>query len=343
MKKLLILAIALGLPLGLHAAALDKALHTDGERVLSAFGKIGELAKQSKVTIMDGTKIRCQGTLISKDGLVVTKYSELEGARQPYRLVNKDIGRRFYRARLVAFDTETDLAILRSNVRPKVELEFGSTTGMEIGKWVVAGVDKSPGLHAGIVSAFPRNIKKEGGVIGIIMDRTRQGRGLGGVAVESVAPGGPAQKAGVKRGDIIFAINDKEVLTSEKLRDAVMAHNPGDKVRVALKRESKKMEFEITLGYRNSVFKDPRTRNRNDSLSVAVSKRRTGFERVIQHDTTMTTVDIGGPLLNLEGKLIGINIARANRVEFFAIPIEDVQRVLEKHEKAIADSKGKRI
>ena len=57
----------------------------------------------------------------------------------------------------------------------------------------------------------------------------------------------------------------------------------------------------------------------------------------------MTTADIGGPLLDLEGKLIGINIARANRVEFFAIPIEHVKQVLKENEKRIKESRNKRI
>ncbi len=342
MKKALAISLSLVFPLCLlQAAALDESLHTDGERVLSAFGDVGNIAKQSKITIMDGTKIRCQGTLVSDDGLIVTKYSELEGAREPYKLVNKEIGRRFYRARLVAYDTKSDLADLRSNIRHKTGLKFGSSDGLEIGRWVVAGVDQSPGLHAGIVSAFIRNIPKEGGVIGVQLDDGN--KSIGGVPVRVVVAGSPAQKAGLKRGDIIFAVNNKEIFTTQALIKAVTQYNPGEKVKVSLKRRGEKMDFVITLGYRVTVFDNPRMRNRNDSLSVQVSKRRSGFERVIQHDTTMTTADIGGPLLDLEGKLIGINIARANRVEFFAIPIEHVKQVLKENEKVIKESRNKRI
>jgi S1-C subfamily serine protease len=37
---------------------------------------------------------------------------------------------------------------------------------------------------------------------------------------------------------------------------------------------------------------------------------------------------MGGPLLDLNGRLLGINIARRNRVEFFALPVSLVQKVI---------------
>jgi serine protease Do len=35
----------------------------------------------------------------------------------------------------------------------------------------------------------------------------------------------------------------------------------------------------------------------------------------------------GGPLLDLDGKCVGMNIARANRAESFAIPVEEVKEI----------------
>jgi serine protease Do len=37
---------------------------------------------------------------------------------------------------------------------------------------------------------------------------------------------------------------------------------------------------------------------------------------------------IGGPLLDLDGRCIGMNIARANRAESFAIPVEELRDVI---------------
>ena len=56
--------------------------------------------------------------------------------------------------------------------------------------------------------------------------------------------------------------------------------------------------------------------------SQPISKIRTGFEMVICHDIFLDPSDMGGPLFDIEGNLIGINIAKATRVEFYSIPYE---------------------
>jgi serine protease Do len=63
-------------------------------------------------------------------------------------------------------------------------------------------------------------------------------------------------------------------------------------------------------------------------MSGDYSKRRSGFPRVLQHDVQGNRVTVGGPLLDLEGRCIGMNIARANRAESFAIPLEELRDVI---------------
>ena len=61
---------------------------------------------------------------------------------------------------------------------------------------------------------------------------------------------------------------------------------------------------------------------------LVLSNRRSGFATFLQHDTVIKPRDCGGPLVDLEGKTVGINIARAGRVESYAIPSELVKAVL---------------
>jgi serine protease Do len=39
---------------------------------------------------------------------------------------------------------------------------------------------------------------------------------------------------------------------------------------------------------------------------------------------------VGGPLLDLDGRCIGMNIARANRAESYAIPAEELKELAER-------------
>ena len=60
------------------------------------------------------------------------------------------------------------------------------------------------------------------------------------------------------------------------------------------------------------------------------SRRRSGFPRIIQHDILGSSRVTGGPLLDLQGRCIGMNIARANRAESFAIPVEELREIAER-------------
>ena len=67
--------------------------------------------------------------------------------------------------------------------------------------------------------------------------------------------------------------------------------------------------------------------SRNDQMSGEYSHRRTGFPRVLQHDILGARDSVGGPLLDLDGRCVGMNIARADRAQSFAIPAKEVQEI----------------
>ena len=48
----------------------------------------------------------------------------------------------------------------------------------------------------------------------------------------------------------------------------------------------------------------------------------------MQHDAVLSPQDCGGPLVDLDGKVVGINIARAGRVETYALPSKLARSVL---------------
>ena len=69
-----------------------------------------------------------------------------------------------------------------------------------------------------------------------------------GVLVSDVNPGGPADKAGIKRGDIITQIDGTKTPTIALLRSLVAGYEPGEEVEVELFRNGKMMTVDVVLG-----------------------------------------------------------------------------------------------
>ena len=69
-----------------------------------------------------------------------------------------------------------------------------------------------------------------------------------GAYVAEVAEGGPAEQAGIQVGDVVTAIDDDEITSSDAMLLAVRSHSVGDTVTVTLMRGSKEMQVQVTLG-----------------------------------------------------------------------------------------------
>ena len=68
-----------------------------------------------------------------------------------------------------------------------------------------------------------------------------------GVMLEAVLPGSPADKGGVKGGDVLIKFGDSKITVLEDFESALRKHKPGDKVKVVLKRGKETIETEVTL------------------------------------------------------------------------------------------------
>jgi len=68
-----------------------------------------------------------------------------------------------------------------------------------------------------------------------------------GVIVTSVSSGGPAERAGIKRGDVITAINKQPVVDNNGLRNLVASLPPGSNVDVSTLRNGRDQNFQVAL------------------------------------------------------------------------------------------------
>jgi putative serine protease PepD len=64
----------------------------------------------------------------------------------------------------------------------------------------------------------------------------------GGAEVKEVTPGGAAEQAGLKVGDVVTKLDDRRIATSDALVAAVRSHAPGDKVTLELDNGSRTVE-----------------------------------------------------------------------------------------------------
>jgi len=77
-----------------------------------------------------------------------------------------------------------------------------------------------------------------------------------GVFVQQVAPGGPSEKAGIKAGDVITAINGKPVHNGNELVETVTSTQVGTALNVTVMREGKRENFKVVVGDLAQIFPD---------------------------------------------------------------------------------------
>jgi serine protease Do len=297
-------------------------LTKNGSKVLSAFRAAAGKARQSTVKVLCDGKEAALGTVVGPDGWVLTKYSELKG-----RTTCKLPDGRDLEAQVVGVQETYDLALLKIDARGLTPVEWDESKAAPVGNWVAsAGLAADP-VAVGVVSVGVRKLNpkerpprdpSKSGYLGISLAPIE-----GTVKIDQVMPGTPAAKAGLKANDVVLSLGGKAFKDVQEFVDAIGSHKPGEEITLKIKRGSEEKEIKAKL--------DKRPPDRGDiqnSMGGTLSPRRVGFPTFLQHDTVLKPQDCGGPVVDLDGKVIGVNIARAGRTESYAIPSEAVQTLL---------------
>jgi serine protease Do len=140
-----------------------------------------------------------------------------------------------------------------------------------------------------------------------------------------------AEKAGLRSGDIIVAVNQAAVTNREQVVETLREFRAGQTITLRVQRAEEQFDAEVQmmLPRPDQLGLGFFPQDRLNLLGGDVSQRAEGFEQAIQHDTVLQPWLCGGPLVNLDGKALGINIARAGRVATYALPSKLVKRILE--------------
>jgi S1-C subfamily serine protease len=68
------------------------------------------------------------------------------------------------------------------------------------------------------------------------------------VLVAGVLPGSPAERAGLRSGDVILAVGGAGVEDRRTLYESIWSHEPGDRVVFRLHREGSNIDVEVQAG-----------------------------------------------------------------------------------------------
>jgi S1-C subfamily serine protease len=77
----------------------------------------------------------------------------------------------------------------------------------------------------------------------------------GGIMISGVVPGGPAERAGLQRGDLVLSVDGSQVSTLRELYEQIWRKGPGLPLTVQVLRDSSLSVFEVISGDRYEFYK----------------------------------------------------------------------------------------
>ncbi len=162
---------------------------------------------------------------------------------------------------------QTDAAINPGNSGGPLLNIYGEVIGMN------TAIFSRSGGYMGIGFAIPINmtksvtnqLKKHGkvtrGWLGVMIQDVDEAlsqsfdlKSASGVLISEVQRNSPASKAGIKQGDVLLSMNEKELIDVPDLRNRVAMISPGSKVKFQIIRDGKKIILTVDIGEQPSNF-----------------------------------------------------------------------------------------
>jgi serine protease Do len=281
-------------------------------------------AAQSTMRVWSGKKRLAYGTVIGDGRQMLTKWSEVANAASA--LVVDGPNREAHDAKLIGVYEEEDLAILEINGSALKPIAW-SNEKPALGAFLVAPQPDGRPAAFGVVSVLERNLRETDlAFLGIGSDLQHKGPG---VRISEVQPDTGAAAAGLKEGDIVLMVKERPISGLMELKSALTGTQPGETVPLRVRTNDGEKTLGVTLGKRPELPKiyNPRL-EQMERMGGKISRVRDSFTQVLQSDMRPSPDQIGGPVVDLEGRVIGITVARADRTRSFIMPSAAVMKML---------------
>lgn len=149
---------------------------------------------------------------------------------------------------------QTDAAINHGNSGGPLINSSGQVIGVN------AQIASDSGGNEGVGFAIPSNTAKS--IVSQLIDSGKVEHAFLGVALQDATGAGaqvsrvtantPAQRAGLRAGDVITQVDGKRIGTGDELRAAINAKSPGDRVSLTYRRDGETHTVRVTLANRPS-------------------------------------------------------------------------------------------
>jgi serine protease Do len=145
-----------------------------------------------------------------------------------------------------------------------------------------------------------------------------------GVLVQEVQPGGPAEKAGLKSGDVVTAIDGRSIKDGDELVSEIASRRPGSTVRLGYLRDGKAADTTVVIGDRDKVFAEGNSQEPDNGQDDKGDAGETKLGLVVRDVSPSTAAKIHtqgvviqsvrtGSFADLQGLEPGLVIVRVNK------------------------------
>jgi len=353
--------IAAALLVSAHAQESDVPLmRPDEEKVIQSqdesFNQVLEttLDQAAKSTVrIWGKPVRSRkatmlayGLVVGKGTQVLTKWSEIE--RFENTLHVQAGGGESFKAEVAGVFTDEDLVLLNIAIPADagrvikdvlVPAKFSEST-WNYGQFVSAPQPDGKLGGFGVVSVLERNLREtDRAHLGIMADPDFRGKG---VKIAVVQPEHGAAEAGIQSGDVILDMDGREISGLQELRNALTNKQPGDKVKLKIETAGKERSVEVLLTNRPIYGElSPNRLNQMERMGGERNLVNSGFSRVVQSDMKIQSNQVGGPVVDLQGKIIGVTLARADRTKTYLMSGSAVADLLKGKAETVAEAREK--
>lgn len=293
---------------------------SQGTRTRSAWDGLTARYSGTVVEVLGHGRRVAYGTVVGADGWVLTKASEI-----PDDPRCKVADGRVVPARVAGVDPQFDVALLKVEAEGLRAVEWSADKVRPAGRLVAAPDGRGGSVGVGMVSVeqramkgpFPAAVTKAAPYVPKPAPQAILGKVIDGKALLVRRVKGGAARAGIVPGDLVVRMNGQPVRDADDVDRLIAKSAAGDRLSMVVERGGRQVDVSVELD------EDPYIRCPGATAWYR-NLRADDFPAVFEHDIPLLLDECGGPVIDLDGKAVGMTIARVGQHGCMAVPADAI-------------------